>query len=509
MAGDGETMKHPIKVVLFSLLLIAFPLAAAPVADDDKATSEGEHQKDEHQAEHEGHRAEHEGHRAEHEGHHEDEHAHGSRFSDQAIPLQLEGFPERPKPILELGEPFLGTGTLDPGFRLPTGAVWQPSLLAFGTLRTAIQTFEADLAGDSRITELATRLDLFFNLQLSGSERLVVGFRTFDEGGRFTSYFFEHPDPALDGEFRDELDAEIESLFFEGDFGEIFPNLDTEDFGSTDIGFSVGRQPLLFQEGLLIDDSIDGIGLTRNTLLPKGTSNFRVTFFYGWDNVNAGAVERNAKVFALLSSTDFRLSTVDIDVAYVDADDATGGLVAAGISAVQRLGLTNSSFRLLGSMATDDETPWSTDGFLLFSELSWTPHHTHDLLYVNTFLAIDEYSAAARGPAVGGPLGRAGINFAAVGLGSFAAPLSSRASDVAGGAIGYQKFFDHTRQQVIVEAGARVGTSSLIEDAYAATVRYQKALGQHFVAVVDGFGSHQTDSDRTLWGGRLELVLKF
>lgn len=486
-------MKLTIQAALFSLLVLAAPLTASPDPVDDETA--GEHQSDKHPMEHE----------AEHDA----DHAHGSRFSDEPIPLQLDGFPKRPKPILELGEPFLGTGTLDPGFRLPTGAVWQPSLLVFGTLRTALQTFEADFAGDSRITELATRLDLFVNLQLSGSERLVIGFRNFDDGGRFTSYFFEHPDPTLDGEFRDEIDAELESLFFEGDFGEIFPNLDRQDFGSTDVGFSVGRQPLSFQEGLLINDAIDGIGLTRNTLMPKGTSNFRLTFFYGWDNVNAGGFERDANLFALLSSTDFRLSTVDIDVAYVDADDGSGSLVAAGISAVQRLGLTNSSFRLLGSMATDDETPLATDGFLFFSELSWTPHHTHDLLYFNSFLAVDEYSAAARGPAVGGPLGRAGINFAAVGIGSFGAPLSSRASDVVGAAIGYQKFFDHTRQQVIVEAGARLGTRSLVEDAYAATVRYQKALGQRFVVVVDGFGSHQADSDRTLWGGRLELVLKF
>ena len=66
---------------------------------------------------------------------------HSSRLSDEEIPLQTEGFPERPKPLLELGEPFLGTGTLNPGYQLPTGAVWQPSLLVFGTYRTALQTF--------------------------------------------------------------------------------------------------------------------------------------------------------------------------------------------------------------------------------------------------------------------------------------------------------------------------------------------------------------------------------
>ena len=41
-------------------------------------------------------------------------------------------------PILELGEPFLGTGPLDPGFEMPGGSVWQPSLLLYGTYRTAL-----------------------------------------------------------------------------------------------------------------------------------------------------------------------------------------------------------------------------------------------------------------------------------------------------------------------------------------------------------------------------------
>ncbi|MEE8523169.1 MAG: hypothetical protein V3T72_04500 [Thermoanaerobaculia bacterium] len=437
---------------------------------------------------------------------------HSSRLSDEVIPLLLEGFPQRPKPILELGEPYLGTGTLDPGFQIPTGAVWQPAALLFGTFRTAIQTFEPDGPGDSRVTEWANRLDLFLNLQLSGSERLVVGIRALDEGGRFTSYFFEHPDPALNGEFRDQFNAEIETFFFEGDFGEIFPNLDRSDFKSFDVGFSVGRQSLFFQEGILINDTLDGIGLTRNTLQPKNTSNFRLTFFYGWDNVDAGGLERSANLFALLTSTDFRLSTVDFDVVYVDTDDDSGDLVSAGLSAVQRLGKTNSSFRILGSFATSEETAVSTDGVLLFSELSWTPHYTEDHFYVNAFWAIDEYSSAARGPATGGPLGRAGINFAAVGLGSFGAPLSNRARNVAGGAIGYQKFMSGNRKQVIIEAASRIGTEGAVGDSYALTTRFQAALRQHYVVVVDGFvGSRDlvAGGNATLYGGRLELVVKF
>ena len=494
-------------LLTWTLLVWGHPAYARMGAEEWKKSVEKKATKSDH-GEHE---EAHDGHDEEHgkKGHEKGHGKHSSRLSDEKIPLQLEGFPKRPKPLLELGEPFLGTGTLAPGIQLPTGAVWQPSLLLFGNFRTAIQSIDS---GPGRVTEWANRLDLFFNLQLSGSERLVVGFRALDEDGRFTSYFFENPDPQLDQEFRDEFDANIESLYFEGDFGEIFPNLDERDFGSTDLGFSVGRQPLFFQEGMLINDTLDGLGITRNTLLPRNTSNFRATFLYAWDNIHAGAVERNANLYALLTSTDLRKSTVDFDVAYLEANDNLGSLVSAGVSAVQRIGKTNASFRLLGSFATEEETALATDGFLFLSELSWVPHYTHDLFYVNSFWALDQFSSAARGPASGGPLGRAGINFAAVGLGSYGAPLSSVAADVAGVTIGYQKFFDHTRKQVIFELAGRVGTRAAVGDSYAATVRYQAAVRQHFVVVVDGFLGQREQlggGDDTLYGGRLELQVKF
>ncbi len=489
----------PISITV-ALTLLLFAGAAFAGEGDKSPTAEhaergGEESVEDHGEEPQG----------EHGGHH------SSRYSDEHNPL-LPAVPKRPKPIIELGEPYLGTGTLKPGFKLPTGAVWQPALLAFGTYRTAIQTFEPDANQGSRITEWTNRLDLFVNLQFSGSERLVVGIRALDQDGRFTGYFLEHPDDDLDGEFQDAFSADIETLFFEGDFGEIFPNLDRDDFGSTDVGFSIGRQSMRFQEGMLIDDTIDGIGLTRNTLQPKNTSNLRLTFFYGWDNINvSNAEQRSANLFALLTATDFRKSTVEIDLAYVQEHDGSGDLFAGGISAVQRFGKTNSSLRILGSSAIDQETSTSTDGALLFSELSWVPHYTEDMIYLTTFWAIDEYSPAARGvgPASSGPLGRAGINFAAVGLGSFGAPLSGRSRNVAGGAFGYQKFLAGNRKQLLLEAGLRIGTAGDVEDAFAATARYQAAIGQHMVVVVDGFVGYREASERTPYGGRLELMVKF
>ncbi len=433
---------------------------------------------------------------------------HSSRLSDEPVPLRRDLVPDRPKPILELGEPFLGTGVLDPGFRLPTGAVWQPALIVFGTLRTAVQSNGySPTLGDARTTEGVSRLDLFGNLALSGSERLVLGFRNLDKDGSFTGHIFESD--TLEEGGTDALNADVSSLFFEGDIGEIFPNLSPRDFAPTDIGFSVGRQPLFFQEGMLINDSIDGLGMTFNSLQPRNTSNWRTTVFYGWGNADRNGVNADTgQLFAVLTSMDRQKSTVEVDLAYSTGEDAADPLAAFGISAVQRLGFLNSSFRILGSKI-DNDAP-KNEGLLLFSELSYTPHGTRNLVYCNSFWAVDNYTPVAIGAGFGGALGRAGINFAGVGIGAYGAPLSPAARDVAGSAFGYQFFFDETRKQLLVELAARVGLEDDIKDQYGLTARYQMAMGRHFVWILDAFVNRQERFDNdNFYGGRLELQVEF
>ncbi|REJ74552.1 MAG: hypothetical protein DWQ30_21295 [Acidobacteria bacterium] len=444
---------------------------------------------------------------------------HSSRLSAERIPLQIEDFPQRPEPLLELGEPFLGTGTLSEGIELPTGAVWQPAFLVFGSLRVAAQVFDDN---DVQTIEAPARLDLFGNLQLSGTERLVIGLRSLDEAGRFTSYVVESDGAALDEGFQDELNTRLGTLFFEGDFGEIFPNLSRSDFKATDWGFSVGRQPLVFQDGFLINDVVDCIGITRNTLLPRGTSNFRATLFYAWNNLHradrsagrANLEDDDARLLALLTSTDVRRSTIDVDLAWLDASRDGASQLNLGLSGVQRIGKLATSLFLAHSSATDGEGAVATDGSLVFGEVSWIPHGTKDHPYIAAFAAFDDYAPVVRDPALGGPLGRVGISFAAVGLGNYGAPLSSQARDVAGGAVGYQWFAKDKRSQWIAELGLRVGTASDVADAAAATFRYQRAFGRRFVIVADSFvGVRESlipgEEDASSFGGRLELLTKF
>jgi len=431
-------------------------------------------------------------------------------------PIGIQTVPDRPPLLLELNEDFLGNGFLEQGIVLPTGAVWRPALWVFGTYRTGTNYFDGGGAAPA-VGESANRLDLFAQLNLSGTERLVFGMRPLDEetstARRFTGYDFRNGD-SLDG-----WNAEPQTLFFEGDFGEIFPNLDPFDTEALDYGFSIGRQPLSFQQGLLLnEDRIDALTVTRNTLNGNGNLNFRGTFVYAWNEINRHDVtgpnrhDNDSQLVGFFTESDFRQSTVNADVAYVWSEDGFGDMVVLGLSAIQRISgfhnTYNSSLHLLASIPTDDETIYASQGELLFHQFSWTPHHTNDLIFLNSFWGIDQFTSASRGPLGGGPLGQAGLLFSAAGLGRYGAPLSNQANSVVGGSLGYQLFYNDLKEQVVFEVGGRQDTNGADNAAIATGMRYQKALDQHWFIVIDSFVSKGESTDIGQ-GIRFELQSKF
>lgn len=430
-------------------------------------------------------------------------------FSDEPIPMQIDSVPERPTPIVEFGNPFLGGGPISPGFTTWTGAVWQPSFMIFGTYRSALQSFDD---GTTKSTEWVNRLDLFANLQLSGTERILVGVRPLDKGGDFSGYYFEPDDARLDG-WENELNSRLTHLFFEGDFGEVFPGLDPHDRRELDLGFSVGRQPLFYQEGLLIDDRMDAVGITKNSILSSGFSHLQVTALYAWDEVNRGdnTEDSGADLFGFFVEAETGKTTFNFDSVYVSDSDggaANNDGMFFGGSAVQRIGKINTSFRALASIPSGSASSAVGEGQLLMTELSYTPAHSDDNLYCNGFLALDEFTSAARDPESGGPLGRTGVLFAAVGIGRYGAPLSNDAQNAAGAALGYQHFFHEKRRQVIIEAGIRADTDNSDDNAVSVASSFQMAVGQHSIFSVSGFLTGQENDDAAA-GARVEWLIKF
>jgi hypothetical protein len=446
------------------------------------------------------------------------------RLSDHAAPLALEGFPERPPPLIEWGDRFLGTGNIQKGITLPTGEVISPDFWVFGTLRSAVQTFDTGSGPNGRTTEWANRLDIFGNLQFTPTERILVGWRPTDEqygngADQFSGYRFE---PLTSKGFVEGFGATPTTLFFEGEFGEMFPRLDDHDRRSLDYGFAVGRQPLTLQDGLLANDnSVDMISVTRNSVLIPGGSTLRLSGLVAVNRIYrpdystptvANARDHDDILFGLDGAADFPVSTVEGDLLY-EADGGAGNAFYAGLGSIQRIGKINSTFRAATSVAVDGPSGKATTGTLLLSQLSYTIPSSVDLIYMDAYWGIDRFSSAARDPTAGGPLGDVGILTAAVGLGSYQAPLSNQADHSAGAAVGYQMFFDERhRQQLIFEIGGRAPTQAPSEARQHAAegigLQYQRAFGRRFVLVASTFGVTRDESGMSV-GGRVEWETKF
>ena len=427
-----------------------------------------------------------------------------SRLSDEPIPLQVDQVPTRTAPIFELGDPFLGFGPISRGWNLPTGATWNPSLQLYGGFRSAAQIFDAR---NQRTSEWANRLDLFANLSLTATERLLVAVRPLDKDGQFTSYQFV---PDEDDGWQEELDAEIELLFFEGDFGEIFPDLDRDDSGLLDFGFSVGRQLIQVQDGMLMNDIVDSAGLVRNSLRPAGFSNLRVTGLAAWNDIHRGnnLEDESATIVALLSEADIGKSTVAVDLLYTFSDGTDGDGAYLGVSSTQRIGEYNTAFRAMGSYAVDGDSPSVDSGALIFGEVSWTPHGTIDVTYFNAFAGVEQFTSAARGPDAGGPLGRVGILFEAVGLGRYGAALGNDLSETFGAALGRQWIVADARRQWILEAGFRSDFRGDETATAAVAGRLQQAIGSRFIVQMDLFGRIEEGREDG-YGARFEFRIKF
>ena len=267
-----------------------------------------------------------------------------------------------------------------------------------------------------------------------------------------------------------------------------------------------------FQDGIMLNDNFDALGITRSSLFLLGSSATRITGMFGMNEIHRGdnIRDRDARIYGLFVSSDYEKSTYDVDLAYVDGSNESGGDgVYAGVAQTRRFGHINSTLRANFSWALDERNPAVDTGQLLTAQLSRTPNYNHDLIYVNGFVGFNNYTSAARDPAVGGPLGNIGILFAAVGLGQYGAPLGNNARKSVGAAIGYQHFFDSEKQsQLIVEAGGRTPTDGANDSAVAIGAQYQRAFGQHAILVLGGFGSHHEQRGGG-YGARMEMRIKF
>lgn len=406
-------------------------------------------------------------------------------------------------------ERFLSPGPIDPGFESPTGATWRPSFLSFGTFRTTIQSYEA--AGGERTTEWANRLDIFGNFSLTSTERILFGFRPLDEEGDFVGFQRKQGDKfrSVDG-----FDGEPHTFFIEGYLDELFPRLDPDDRKGLDFGYSLGRQPLFLQDGILANDDVDAVGFTKHNFFRMNTSATRLSAFVAFNEVHRDNNRRDSgsTLYALSGTLDYPKRTLEIDAAYVDGSEESGGDgFYFGLGHIARFGYWNSTFRMNTSISIDQGSDAVDDGWLLTHQLSRTMPHSGDILTFGMYAEIDNYTSAARGPATGGALGGFSLLQRAVGIGSYGAPIGLSDRSALGFEISYQHFLDHEeRKQILLSTGFGRSEDSEGNETRtgAIALQYQQALSRNLIWSTGGFGSFTTEEEKG-FGVRSELIRKF
>ena len=435
-----------------------------------------------------------------------------SAFSEEHIQLRAPSDTgNRPPLIYEGGDLFLGVGDLYEGFETPWGAVWQPQLWVFGSMRSSLQMFE-NASSNSTASEWANRLDLFANLQLTGTEKFIIGVRPLDRNtpSRFSRVAFNDNR----GPGKQEFSMDIRTMFFEGDLTSLFPGLDPEGTKPLDFGFSVGRQLLQFQEGIMLNDQIDAIGIVRNNIHLPGIPSLRTSLLWGWNEVGRSNAGRNdtANVFGLFNSADMQDLSWNLDLVYVTDEDAVGDSIDSfhvGFSTIQRIGFYSTAFRVNSSIAEGGkDNARAGTGTLFSAETSVTPFKSDDIVYFNAYAAVGNFTQVGREPIVGGPLGALGILFASPSIGNFGSELSSFTDNVAGFATGYEAFWNNHRTSLTLELAGRKDTSGNRFDDIAVGFEFRQRLAQRIQLQVDShYAVQEKRSDG--FGLRAEILYQF
>jgi hypothetical protein len=420
------------------------------------------------------------------------------------------------RPLVELGFPLYKTGPVPPsgsqfGITNPT----QFKFYIYGDYRAAAAY------NDNGIDKgfLAHRLNLDWDFWLTSTERLHMFTGPLQEGGAFQRFELNNGDV----EFVNELDfwnADTDTLYFEGDLGQIVGGF-TGTYAPFDMPIAVGLIPLLFQNGVWVEDAFVGAAMTipaqNNAWLDW--SNYDVTLFAGFDQVTSpafGGANTGANIFGATTFIETRGGYMEVGYAYLDEAGGVGqGYHNLGVSYTRRyLNCFSNSVRMIvnGGQGGPEATR-GADGVLLLVENSFLTSMPYNLIpYVNLFAGIDRPQSAARAGAAGGVLRNTGILFESDALTGYPT-LDATGHDTYGAAIGVDLLGPDFSQQLILETAflqafdSPVGRSAP-GDQVGVGMRYQIPISNaHIIRADVMHGWFENANDVT--GGRVEFRWKF
>ncbi|MEQ1826587.1 MAG: hypothetical protein ABL921_11605 [Pirellula sp.] len=418
------------------------------------------------------------------------------------------------RPWVEWWRPFYTGGMYEPGVPVFSDVnLLTPSFLVYGDYRTAVGIHRNN---GERVRNWAQRLNLDMDLRLTGTERFHMFTGPLDHNGRFTRIDFSDGDP----KFERELDFQLDTAFFEGDLGAMTGGWMGTD-APFDLPFTCGLVPLLYQNGIWMEDAIAGfaVGSPWRHNRALNWANFDATFFAGFNQVTSPAFQNDnnaAAVFGTAWFVEAYSGYIEMDYAYLDDLDGGGrSYHNAAVAYTRRyFGRISNSVRLIGNIGQSGPADArSADGGLLLFENSLISSQPSTLVpYWNFFVGSGRPQSVARAGNAGGILRNTGINFESDALTGYPT-LNATGSNAYGGAIGVNLLSADFRQQWIVEfASLDTYGDPLLSAAagpeYALGTRYQRALNNRSIWRID-FMNGWLDDAPDIFGTRTEFRWKF
>ena len=418
------------------------------------------------------------------------------------------------RPWVEWWRPFYTGGMYEPGVPVFSDVnLLTPSFLVYGDYRTGVGVHRDK---GQPVRSWAHRLNLDMDLRLTGTERFHFFTGPLDHNNRFTRLDFSK-DKAV---FEEELDFQIETAFFEGDLGAITGSWIGDD-APFDLPFTCGLVPLLYQNGIWMEDAIAGFafGAPWKHSNALNWANYEATFFAGFNQVTSPAFNNNNNAAAVYGTAWFIEAYngyIETDYAYLDdLDGLDRSYHNAAIAYTRRyFGRISNSIRLIGNVGQSGPAiNRSADGALLLFENSLISAQPSTFVpYWNCFVGSGRPQSVARAAGAGGILRNTGINFETDGLTNYPT-LNATGSNSYGGAFGLQILSADFRKQWVMEFAAldTYGDPALSAAAgpeYALGTRYQTALNNRLIWRVDLMNGW-FDNAPDIYGTRTEIRWKF
>jgi hypothetical protein len=417
------------------------------------------------------------------------------------------------RPLLEIGRPWYQLGELSPG-KMWFGAtnLSSPQLIVFGDVRSAVANIRQN-GNDQTIWAFQANIDI--DLKLTATERFHMFMGPLDRGGNNTRFVYDNGTS-----FISEFDPDIDFGYFEGDLGAIVGGCTGQTL-PFDFPFAVGVIPLVFQNGVWMEDAVLGAAFTipaRNSAA-LDISNMDTTFFAGFDKIDSPAFEGDdnaGKMYGAASFIEALNGYFELDYAYLeDREFRDRSYHNVGIGYTRRFGkvLSNSVRVITNAGQSTEFGPNTADGFVFLVENSLITENPSTFVpYANFWVGVDRPQSAARAGVAGGILRNTGILFESDNMTGFPT-LDPSANDTWGGAIGMNIFKQDFSQQLVLEA-AMVEVLGNDPNRNAAGrqlglgARYQLPLNNAVIFRADAMLGFLENADN-LSGVRVELRHKF